>query len=132
MSTESIKWADILDIYLEVLEQKKGIRPKVHMVEKWTSLMTGTVDQIKYDRLYDRQFDCSRISRYIEVNTFIHPEDGIKRCLELYLKTPCQEAEIDMTHEAQVDRITGDWEPVKSLIKHSFKNILRYIYYRLK
>lgn len=132
MSTEPIKWVDILDIYLDVLEQKTGARPKVYMVEKWTALMTGTADQVKYDRLYDRQFDCSRISRYMEINTFVHPKDGIKRCLESYLKTPYQERKINMTHEAQVDRITGDWEPIKSLIKHSFKNIFRYIYHRLK
>ncbi len=132
MTMESLKWSDILDIYLNVLEKYLGYRPKVYMVDKWTPLMTGTYDQIRYDRLYNREFDCSKLLKFVDVHSFVSPEKGIEKCLLSYLNNSHGDEKVYISHEAQVDKITGDWETLRMLFTHSFGDILRYLYYRLR
>ena len=129
---ESLEWAEILTIYLNTLELYIGKRPSIYMEDKWNPLMTGTYDQVKYDRLYNRRFDCTKLSRYIDIYSFTSTKDGIEKCLKLYLNSPHGYENINMAHEAQVDRITNDWEPLRQLIQYPFIDILKYMYYRLK
>lgn len=131
MSIESRTWSDILNIYLNELETYLGYRPKVCLEKSWNELMTGTYEQVKYDRLYNRHFNCSKLAKYIDINTFLTPEEGIKRCLSYYLQRQHQSEAIYMSHEAQVDKVTGDWEPLSILLKYSIKDIVRYLYYRV-
>lgn len=132
MSTETRKWSDILNIYLNELEIYLGFRPKVHLEKKWNELMTGTYEQIKYDRLYNRRFDCSKLSKFIDVKSFLTPEEGIKKCLSSFMTNRHQFDAINMVHEAQVDKITGEWESLRTLLKSPFDDVLRYFYYRIK
>ena len=41
-----------------------------------------------YDRYYDRTFDNSKISQFLDVSTFVKPEEGLKNCLEVLITKP--------------------------------------------
>lgn len=132
MNPKCIKWSDILTIYLNIIESYTGQRPLIYMEERWHPLMTGTYEQIRYDRLYDRRFDCAKLSNFIDISSFMSPKEGIEKCLRTYFNSSHRHEIVDMSHEAQVDKITGDCEALKYLIKYPIKDILKYLYYRLK
>ena len=55
ITEERAAWKEVLEIYLEVIEERTGIRPKVLMPEDSAGLQkVWNGAQIKYDRLYDR------------------------------------------------------------------------------
>lgn len=132
MTPISMKWSEILTIYLDVLESYFGKRPAIYWEKKWNPLMTGTEDQIRYDRLYNRRFDCSKLAKYIDINSFLSPREGIERCMKVYLSHSHKLGNSYMTYEAQVDKITGDFEPFSQLVRLRFIDICRYLYYRIK
>ena len=85
--------------------------------------------QAKYDRLFTRIFDNTKINEFVEINTFKSPQEGLKQCLEAFLKDPkYRNFPIDWKNEAQMDRIGGD----KSFLKDipGFKNKLIYLFFR--
>ena len=79
-----IRWSEVLDVYLDVLESKTGRRPKVKMLDK----SPFTYPQVVYDRYYNRIFDNTKMSAFIDQTTFIEPHAGLRRCLEAFLKKP--------------------------------------------
>lgn len=127
----SQKWQDILDIYLDTLQTHLGRRPKVHYLDSWIPLLTGTADQVNYDRLYNRSFDNSKLNRFIDTNTFSPVKTSIKKCLEYYLENNHDNFDIYSPKEAMMDRISGDWESLRFLSKRPIADIVRYIIYRL-
>jgi len=75
----SYKWGEILDIYLEVLEEKLGYRPKVvyQNLSDYQSWNTNKY-QIIYDRLFDRSFDNTKINEFINTKDFAPIKIGLK------------------------------------------------------
>lgn len=53
VSNKSYQWREILELYLDVLESKTGIRPKVYLTELSTNLQLA---EAKYQVLYGRLF----------------------------------------------------------------------------
>jgi nucleoside-diphosphate-sugar epimerase len=105
---EACRWSEILGIYLDVLERYLGARPKV--------LLLGLDDfsrckpceyQIKYDRLFNRVFDSSKIADFANVNAFLPLRERLTRCLEEFLEKP-QFSAIDWRAEAIKDRHSGE------------------------
>jgi nucleoside-diphosphate-sugar epimerase len=124
-------WAEILDVYLAVLEKHLGHRPKVMLqnMDKFLELRPGnTKYQVLYDRLFNRVFDISKISHYIDTDSFIKPEIGLVNCLEAFLKNP-QFKDIDWGLMAKMDRQAGE---STSLIKISgIKQKAKYLIFKL-
>lgn len=118
ITSESIQWNGVLEIYLDVLEQHIGIRPKVIMTEKSYKLdFLARKYQVIYDRLYNRCFDNSKIARFIDVNTFQSPINGLRSCLATFLNKPKFRA-INFGDEAIFDRIAGErtsWSEIPTL-----------------
>lgn len=83
----SLQWADVLTVYLDVLELHLGRRPKVTFVplNKFLKLEVGRY-QVLCDRLYNREFDNSKISQFINVNNFESPRKGLTECLNNFLQ----------------------------------------------
>ena len=83
----SIKWQKVFELYSSVLKEN-GLSFEEILKEKTYRLDGGGKYQVLFDRYYDRVFDNSKIARFVNVNDFVNPEEGLKRCLEKFLKNP--------------------------------------------
>lgn len=127
---KSLKWQEVLSLYSDVLEKYHNILPKVslqNMVD-FTAHHTATF-QIKYDRLYDRKFDNSKINQFIDTSSFIDPVEGLKKCLNTFLDAP-QFLAINWPKEAIKDKQQSVFTSLSELT--GLKNKARYVYYRFK
>lgn len=124
----AVKWSEILDIYLDVLEKKLGYRPKVILqdLEPFLKWNEGKY-QIIYDRLYDRKFDCTKINKFINTEEFIQVGDGLRKCLNEFLSEP-KFNKIDWKSEAIKDRIAKERTPLKEI--DGKKQKIKYMVYR--
>ena len=105
---ESHTWREILYFYCDVIEKKTGKRPKVKIVDNSYNLQkVWNKWQIKYDRLYNREFDNSKIEsirgHYEYKDTF----KGLEECLNEFLEHPIWIPSMNVKYEAYCDRITG-------------------------
>ena len=63
VNSETATWGEILDFYLNMIEQKVGRRPKVKLVDNSLGLENvWNPWQIRYDRLYNRLFDSRKVN----------------------------------------------------------------------
>lgn len=122
---ESHTWGEILDFYCEKIYEKTGKRPKVKIVEDSKGLQkVWNKWQIIYDRLFDREFDNSKIEsvrgKFIYKPTF----EGLDECLIEFLDNP-KWLRMNWHYEAWCDRQAGELTPLRKI--EGKKNKLRYI-----
>lgn len=123
-----VRWEKILNLYLEVLEEHLGKRPKI-LFQNLSEFMEWNSNKYKitYDRLFDRKFDNSKIIDFVDVESFTLPEDGLKICLNKFLKNP-EFRNINWAIEGRQDRLTKERTQFREI--KGIKNKLRYIKYR--
>lgn len=124
----SYSWNHILTIYLELLENKIGYKPNillqdVDIIDKENPAKY----QILYDRLFNRKFDNSKIKKYINTEILTQIEDGLKICLEEFLKNP-EFLQIDWKKEALKDRQTKEFTTLKEI--NGYKQKIKYLIFR--
>lgn len=127
---ESIKWHDVLNCYLDTLEEQFGKRPEVCMIDQCDPLFEKISHyQIHCDREYDRVFSNHKIQKDTEEKIeFIKVREGLKRSLKEFLVGKRQFTYRSWRAEAVFDRITGDRT---SLLKiPTLKNKLKYFLFR--
>ena len=124
-SPQPYKWSDILDIYLTVLEKHLGYRPKVFLdnIENLKQYHDAPY-QVKYDRLFNRTFDNSKIMKYVDVYSFTTAEEGLKESLEKFIENP-KFKNIDWRKEAVKDMHTKEVARIKEI--PGFKQRINYI-----
>ncbi|MDF2588862.1 MAG: NAD-dependent epimerase/dehydratase [Anaerocolumna sp.] len=127
---QSFLWSDILNCYLDIIEKRLGIRPKVQFVEDSTGLQTvwHSPWQIKYDRIYNRTFDNSKIDKVRGQYKYKELFEGLEECLSEFLINP-RWISFSPKYEAWCDRITHEWTPIREI--PGKKNKIMYIKYRL-
>lgn len=127
-SQYACKWSDILNIYLEVLETQLGYRPKV-IYQDLPDFLTWNPGkyQIIYDRLFDRKFDNTKVSSYIDTKEFTHFKTGLTNCLTEFLENP-EFLNVDWRSEAIKDRYTKERTPLKEI--SGLKQKTKYIIFR--
>lgn len=104
----ALRWRDVLEVYLDVLEKHLGKRSRVVWTKKSTSLMIPyRIYQVIYGRYFNRTFDNTKISNYCNVSSFTDPRHGLADCLERFLQNP-QFQEIDWHLEALNDSASGE------------------------
>ena len=107
-SNQTIKWNDALTIYLDVLEQHLGKRPKVLLIDHNELERLGySKFQINYDRMFNRIFDNSKISKYINVDEFVTVKIGLEKCLTTLIEGQ-EFGLIGWGIEARKDKITNE------------------------
>jgi nucleoside-diphosphate-sugar epimerase len=106
--SETHKWLEILNTYLDTFEKKTGIRPKVLFTDKWEPFHGGNKLQVTYDRIYDRKFDNNSINEFIDTSTFKPTLPALEKCLTEFLDNPVFK-NINWRWEAKKDRLTGEW-----------------------
>lgn len=127
-NSNSIKWEEILNIYLDILENRLGKRPKVAFqnIDEYLFCNDGKY-QVSYDRLFDRRFNNDKISQDTDVNNFLDTEVGLKRCLEIFLDNP-KFNNINWKSEARKDKFTNEKTPLSEI--NGIKQKIKYLLYR--
>lgn len=128
VNNESIKWKEVLEIYLSEIESNLGFKPRVlfqknHEFIRWNK----SKYQIIYDRLYNRAFKNSKIKKHVDLNKFTKTHDGLSKSLKEFFKTPNFNF-IDWKEEARKDRISGEYASLSEI--KLFKHKVKYIIYR--
>ncbi|MBQ8722162.1 MAG: epimerase [Paludibacteraceae bacterium] len=81
VTSEYYKWSEILDIYLNVIEEELGFRPKVVFTKQAINLRFKKLQyQVKYCRLFDRRFDNSKILSIVPDLEFTSVKDSLRSC----------------------------------------------------
>lgn len=122
-----LTWEAVLGIYRRAMEQC-GLQFKVQNVdlESFIACHNGKY-QVVYDRLYNRVFDNSKISKFIDVHEFESVEEGLYQSAVDFLHNP-DFLKIDWYHEAVKDRLTGERAKLSEI--GNLKDTLRYFRYR--
>lgn len=110
----SYRWKDILYLYLSAIEKNLGFAPKVKMIENWQPYLGGNKYQVRWDRLYDRKFDNTKIGKYIDISTFKDIQVALSECLEFFIQNP-QFKQINWKNEALKDKVTGEWTNMREI-----------------
>lgn len=114
-SGESHTWGEILEFYCNKIEEITGKRPKVKLVENSNGLMTvWNKWQIKYDRLYNREFDNSKIESVRGKYDYKPTFEGLGECLEEFISSPVWLG-MNVRYEAWCDRQCREWTPLRDI-----------------
>lgn len=123
----ALTWRDVLDVYMDTIEDCTGHRPKiVYTSESTIYYDKGQKWRMKYCRLFNRVFDNSKISEFIDINDFINPKEGLRRCLKNFIDSP-RFLPLDIQLEAIHDRIVGEHTPLAE-ISDKKSRIIYYLY----
>ncbi len=126
---ESILWRDVLNIYLDEIENYLGCKPDVKWTDKALNLQISEAKyQVMYDRCYDRKFDTSKISQFINVNNFLTPQEGLRNCIRQFLSNPsfCPP---NTTYEAMQDKLCHEFTSLSNY--QSIRQKVAYVYKRI-
>lgn len=125
---KSRTWNDILSVYLNCLRKVLGYKPKVMLSNLDDFFRCRPAKyQVVYDRLFNREFDNSKISQYIDTDTFIETSDGLQSCLESFLEKPYF-TNINWVEMAKMDRLAGERTAFNEI--SGIRAKLRYLKYR--
>ena len=133
-TTEFIRWHELLDEYLEVIEQLIGHKPNVVWTDNSDNVgrIMKNHYQIVYDRLYDRQFDNSKLQAVCEeANTFQSIKEGVHECLGAFIndaKYDFRMNEINWKYMAYADIVAKERTPLKEI--PSLKKKIKYLIWR--
>ncbi|WP_411887126.1 NAD-dependent epimerase/dehydratase family protein [Hydrocarboniphaga effusa] len=104
----SLTWGKALSVYMDVLEEYSGRRPKVILRSMKEFEKTHSAQyQVRYDRLFNRVFDNKKIGRYVATSSFTEPEAGLRKCLKAFLAAP-NFNNVGWRVEARKDKQTGE------------------------
>ena len=108
-TSETMKWGEIIGLYMDVVKEKTGVSPKVFKcgnMLKVDELYEGGYNTI-YDREWDRSFDSALINELVgEKIQYIDIRKGLKQCLESFLDCKRKFRSIDWDFEAYQDLLT--------------------------
>ena len=128
MNNMSCKWSDVLNLYLDTIENKTGKRPNIVLqtLPNYLSWNDGKY-QIIYDRLFNRRFDNSRIKSFCEDNNTLDVYDGLKSALNSFIDAP-KFSYINWKYQAKIDKQLEEMTPLSEI--ENLKQKIKYIYYR--
>jgi nucleoside-diphosphate-sugar epimerase len=130
VSSKSCKWKDILKLYVDELEKITGKKPNIVLTDYCTNLnMSEMKYQVLYGRYFSRQFDNSKISKFVDTAEWMDAGDGLRMCMETFLKNP-QFGQINWRIEAYIDKAAGERTPLSEI--KSVKNKIIYLCYRYR
>lgn len=139
MNDNAIQWKEVLVTYQSVLnDYLDGKCDFIEIPGSEVTAMISNIYQYKYDRIYNRIFDASKIRAFTSKTNFHPPAIGLEKCLRAFLKN-IHFHKINWRLESQKDVITGDLPNIsefatikdfstysKSRIKYTVKNLINY------
>lgn len=124
---EPVKWETILKMYLKAIKSITGKDVKYVYTEK-SDYMTSKPWQVKYDRLFDRIFDNSKL-RCIYNEEYSDLYQSIEDSLREFLLSPSFNYKPSIVMEATLDRASKEFYGPSAFM--SVKEYLIYLKYRL-
>ncbi|HIR87466.1 MAG TPA: NAD-dependent epimerase/dehydratase family protein [Candidatus Fimimorpha faecalis] len=109
---EHMKWREVAEVYMEVLEEKIGSGVEIYEPEtsKGLSGIMGNSAQIRYDRTYNRVFDNAKLLSVCGANfDFTIMRNGLRQCMTDYLNLPESKKfnTLNPVFHAWLDKSTG-------------------------
>lgn len=128
-SDEVHSWEEILTMYLDAIQKIIGRRPCVQYISNSSDLeMMCNKWQIRYDRLFDRSFDNSKIESVRGKYKYKSTVETINLCINEFIKKP-RWSWVDGKFEAWCDCKSGEWTPLKEI--PGMKNKIVYLKNRM-
>jgi len=125
---EHHKWEEIFQSYLSVLEMQLGQKPKYILLDADKFLeLRPVIYQVKYDRLFNRQFDNTKINEFINCSDFKPSLSGMEHCLNEFLLQPDFKY-INWRSEAFKDKVCKEYTSIKEI--KGVKAKVKYFLYR--
>ena len=126
--TSKIKltWSEVFEVYKSVVHDCIGVDLKIKYVNDKRFINSRPKylwPQVIYDRLYNRDFDTSKETEFIDVDNFMSPFVGLKKCCCTFLKEP-KFGYINWKFEALKDKYVGETTPLNEI--PGIKNKLKY------
>lgn len=105
-SNKSCTWREILNQYITQIDSTLGYKPKVLALTDSEHLFKIADYRYAYiyDRLYDREFDCSKIDNIYGSNRYTDFSEGVNICLKHFFENPIFE-DIPISWTAWCDRL---------------------------
>ena len=129
-SPQSMAWERVLNIYKDTLEEELDVKINIVYTDKSTNFhFPEKKYQLVYCRYFNRTFDNSAISEFLDISNFKRPEEGLKECLRNFLSQR-RFNNINGRLEAIHDQITGERIPIREL--PSFYSKVTYLLERNK
>lgn len=126
---QELKWKDVLAIYLDFIEMYTGKRPNVFLCNESEFLsLKYNKAQIKYDRMYDRVFDNSKLENELKGYESSCLKDRLTNCLSEFLKTK-EFGDIAWSLEGKKDKYSGEYSNI-FFIKGTI-NKIKYFVHRI-
>ncbi len=112
-SSESMLWKEVRGIYEKALREAMPKMKETVLQERSIYLtLRGHYYQTKYDRLYNRSFDNTKILDAVPELRFSNPREKLRECLKSFLSSPRFHA---VPNDSVSDRYTGDWVNLKRI-----------------
>lgn len=128
-NSRSYLWNELLEVYLSAIEERCGYRPKVFFTDKWQEFYGGGKWQVKFDRLYDRVFDNSKINQFIDTKSFRDTKKELSHCIKSFIDKQSF-LFTNWESEAKKDILTNEWTQLSTI--PSLKQKLKYLLIRLQ
>lgn len=131
VNDEKIKWYDVADLYKSVYHRITGNILDIHYVDNSKGLeKVWNPWQIKYDRLYNRVFNSTKINTLTGVSSYVSVEEGLTKCLTKFLDNPrWLDYRMNWAYEGWSDKQTGNWTKLSEIRGKRTK--LSYLKHRL-
>lgn len=124
-------WRQIFDIYSNTLRDLTGRVPNMKIVPL-SEFINSRPDYLKYqviyDRVYDKDFCVEKESEFIDVDSFLPPEVGLRKCLTNFLENGCPFNYVTVKYEAKRDKLTKEYSTFADV--RGIKEKMKYLYYR--
>ena len=130
-SKKLLKWEDVFAIYNNAITSLTGKSLKIKLVDNDTFMTCRGADykyQVLYDRLYNRDFDTTKESLFLDSNVFVSPDEGLSNCVKAFMRIPIFK-KINWSYEGRRDKITHEWTPFTEIPR--FKDKILYIISRI-
>lgn len=126
VNEQSLTWNEVFEIYSSVIKEKTGINSRVKYLDNCDSLcrVWGQY-QIRYDRMYNREFDSSKLIDIIGPFEFTDVKKGLTKSLEEFLDNPVWRS-TNTNYELWSDVHTGDWTKLSKIPGKRMK--MKYIF----
>ena len=121
---DSMKWSGIAEIYREVFADVTGREMEIVYIDR----AIEDTYQWKYDRMYNRRFDSSKIKEAVKSFSPVSIREGLTKCLREFLTGRQVFRGINAANEARMDRIAGSFTSLKEF--PAFRQKAKYFLYR--
>lgn len=84
-NNKTVTWGEVFNLYSNVLENR-NFKFNIYKTDYcYRKDIEGSKYQLIYDRYYDRVFDNSKIGKYVNIDNFLSPLEGLNMCLNKFL-----------------------------------------------